>query len=205
MGLAMLAGYVDALGFLQLNGLFVSFMSGNSTRLAVGAALANPAGLLAGALIAAFVVGVIAGSAAGHLARDAREPVVLAATFVLLVISASGHAIGTTYPIPTLFMAAAMGAANNVFQRAGEVSVGVTYMTGTLVKLGQHVAAALFGGPRFGWMPYLLLWLSLVAGAIGGAITFPLLGLTAIWLATAFALMLMVAAIVINRASCARR
>lgn len=34
-GLALLAGYVDAIGFLRLGGLFVSFMSGNSTRLAV--------------------------------------------------------------------------------------------------------------------------------------------------------------------------
>jgi len=164
--------------------------------------MANPAGLLAVALIAAFVLGVITGSVAGHLARDAREPAVLATTFVLLAVSASGHAIGMSSPIPTLFMAAAMGAANNVFQRAGEVSVGVTYMTGTLVKLGQHVAAALFGGPRFGWMPYLLLWLSLVVGEIGGAAIFPLLGLTAIWLATAFAAALMLVAIAINRSGC---
>ena len=34
--LAMLAGYVDAIGFIQIGGFFVSFMSGNSTRLAVG-------------------------------------------------------------------------------------------------------------------------------------------------------------------------
>ena len=44
--LAALAGYVDAIGFLKLGGLFVSFMSGNSTRLAVGLAeLSGIAGL----------------------------------------------------------------------------------------------------------------------------------------------------------------
>ena len=38
LSLAVLAGYVDSLGFLQLGGVFVSFMSGNSTRLAVSLA-----------------------------------------------------------------------------------------------------------------------------------------------------------------------
>jgi len=33
--LAALAGYVDAIGFLGRGSFFVSFMSGNSTRLAV--------------------------------------------------------------------------------------------------------------------------------------------------------------------------
>ncbi|MFJ5369898.1 DUF1275 family protein, partial [Bosea sp. CER48] len=39
MGLAFclsgLAGFVDALGFLSLGGFFVSFMTGNTTRLGI--------------------------------------------------------------------------------------------------------------------------------------------------------------------------
>ena len=34
--LSALAGYVDAIGCIQPRGFFVSFMSGNSTRLSVG-------------------------------------------------------------------------------------------------------------------------------------------------------------------------
>ncbi|HWW25634.1 MAG TPA: DUF1275 family protein, partial [Caulobacter sp.] len=37
-GLSGVAGYIDAIGFLKLGGFFVSFMSGNSTRLGVGIA-----------------------------------------------------------------------------------------------------------------------------------------------------------------------
>ncbi len=39
--LSLLAGYVDGIGFLHLGGLFVSFMSGNSTRLGVSLAEAQ--------------------------------------------------------------------------------------------------------------------------------------------------------------------
>jgi uncharacterized membrane protein YoaK (UPF0700 family) len=93
-----------------------------------------------------------------------------------------------------LLMACAMGSANAVFQRDGEVSVGVTYMTGTLVKFAQHLATSLAGGPRFAWAPYLALWLGLVAGAVAGAATFRILGLGALWIAAAAAALLLAGA-----------
>src|ERR1700740_842479 len=61
--LSALAGYVDAIGFLHLGGLYVSFMSGNSTRMGVSLAEGQWSG--AGewpALIALFVLGAAAGS-----------------------------------------------------------------------------------------------------------------------------------------------
>ena len=69
-----MAGYVDAVGFLLTGGFFVSFMSGNSTRLAVG--LAEGAGYagLAFALIAAFVAGVSTGAFLGRKAGARRWP-----------------------------------------------------------------------------------------------------------------------------------
>lgn len=66
-------------------------------------------------------------------------------------------------------LAVAMGAANATFVRDGEVSVGVTYMTGTIVKFGQRIAAALLGGPPWDWLPYLILWTAFVAGAVAGS------------------------------------
>src|SRR6266851_427956 len=61
--LSALAGYVDGIGFLHLGGLFVSFMSGNSTRM--GVSLAEGQWLSAAeafGLIALFVIGAAAGS-----------------------------------------------------------------------------------------------------------------------------------------------
>ncbi len=198
MGLAALAGFVDALGFLKLNGLFVSFMSGNSTRAAVGAVTGAPLGFLAAALIAAFLVGVVAGAVLGQMADRWRKQAVLAFVIVLLLIGAVSSMMGVEGVPLTLVMAGAMGAANNVFQRDGEVSIGVTYMTGTLVKLGQKLASALTGGAPFAWIPYLMLWIGLVAGGIAGAMVFPLFGLRALWLAAGFASCLFAGALAIG-------
>lgn len=195
IGLAALAGLVDALGFLKLQGMFVSFMSGNSTRMAVGSATPVHGSLFAGALIAAFVAGVMTGTAAGAKAGRWRKQAVLALVVLMLTLaSCAEFALGGSVT-STLLMAHAMGAANATFQRDGEVSVGVTYMTGTLVKFGQHLTFALSGGPRFAWVPYLLLWLGLMAGAIAGAVLFSLFGLNALWVAVAFSALLLIMAI----------
>src|SRR5260370_1327671 len=61
--LSALAGYVDAIGFLHLGGLFVAFMSGNSTRM--GVSLAEGQWLHAAkslGLIALFVTGAAVGT-----------------------------------------------------------------------------------------------------------------------------------------------
>jgi uncharacterized membrane protein YoaK (UPF0700 family) len=78
-----------------------------------------------------------------------------------------------------------MGAENAVFQRNGEVVVGLTYMTGTLVKFGQKLAISAVGGAKLAWVPYLLLWMGLMAGGIAGTLLFYAIGLRAIWFAAA--------------------
>src|SRR6202158_4361363 len=83
--LSALAGYVDAIGFLHLGGLYVSFMSGNSTRM--GVELAQGQWVAAAAslgLIVLFVIGAAAGSliVLGHGVH--RQPWVLLAEAALL-------------------------------------------------------------------------------------------------------------------------
>lgn len=197
-GVAALAGYTDALGFLKLGGLFVSFMSGNSTRMAVGVTGHMPGSALAGMLIVMFVGGVMLGAIVGRLAGPWRKQAVLGLVLLELAIAATMVTLDPGTIFAPLVMACAMGSANGVFQRDGEVSIGVTYMTGTLVKFGQHLAAALAGGPRFAWVPYLLLWFALVAGAIAGAAVFRVLGLEGLWIAVMVAAMLLVGAMILG-------
>jgi uncharacterized membrane protein YoaK (UPF0700 family) len=107
-GLAALAGHVDAVGFIASGGLFISFMSGNSTRLGIGLAEARGLAALAGSLIAAFVAGVALATWAGpHLGKRRRGQLLLVAALL-----AAGCGVGLAGAIwPALLLAAmAMGA-----------------------------------------------------------------------------------------------
>ncbi|HTH99015.1 MAG TPA: DUF1275 family protein [Stellaceae bacterium] len=185
--LSALAGYVDAIGFLRLGGLFVSFMSGNSTQLGVGLAGGGHHDWpLAAGLILGFVLGVILGAVVATRTGRWSQAAVLALESALLLSAAAlamqGH---TTASLVAIVLA--MGVENNVFK------LGVTYMTGTLVRVGQAIAAALGGGRRFAWVADLCLWAGLVVGAIGGAAAYGRLGLLALWLAAGFAAFLTLA------------
>lgn len=181
--LAALAGYVDAVVFSRI-GFFASFMSGNSTRLgvALGTGSATDAAT-AGALLLAFLAGVIAAAVAARAGGARRTAAVLGLATALLALAAglSGVAPDRLDLLPA---AAAMGALNGIFAEDGEVTVGVTYMTGSLVKLGQRLAAALMGERgRWDWVPYLFLWSGFAAGAVLGAEAYGAFGMATLWLA----------------------
>lgn len=182
--LAALAGFVDALAFSSM-GFFASFMSGNSTRLGVAVATHSPLEMrMALALIFAFVAGVIVASVLSRRFPRWRQPIVMAKATGLLAIAALVPDAWRHYTV--LLIAMAMGVENGVFQRDGEVSIGLTYMTGSLVKLGQHLAGALMGdADRWSWVPFLLLWSGFVAGVVLGAQRYVEAGLGALWYAVA--------------------
>ncbi|AEG50135.1 protein of unknown function DUF1275 [Sphingobium chlorophenolicum L-1] len=187
--LAALAGFVDAMGFLTSGGLFVSFMSGNSTRLAIGAAQSATAALAAAALIVLFVTGVILNLlVVDRFAFAHRKVIAMMGVCILLIAAAIFQSLDV--PLLTIgLLCMAMGALNTIFRREGEVSIGLTYMTGTLVKLGYRLAEAVRGGDRTGWQPYLLLWLSLICGGIAGAITYGWSPTACFWTAAGIALL----------------
>lgn len=179
--LSFLAGFIDALGFIHLGGYFVSFMSGNSTRMAVGLASYPSDALVPAMLIILFLAGVVGGTMFRLRASHPCGNRLLIGISALLGVAACLASLGLAR-LSIIAMPIAMGAMNTVFQRDGEVSVGVTYMTGTLVKAGQRIAAALSGGDPWAWIPHLLLWLGLILGAVCGAAIYPYFGLNALWL-----------------------
>lgn len=199
-GLTATAGFVDGLAFIHLGGYFVSFMSGNSTR--AGADLAE--GFVEGwakamGLVAAFVLGVVLSSIVLRRRRqgapeDGPQLSAVVLTLGILVVAALLAVVADVAPQPLAgaadavvppIMAAAMGAVNGTFTRGGEVTVGLTYMTGTLVKTGQHLVTAFAGGSRTLWLQYLALWGAIAVGSILGAVAYLQIGLEALWLAVA--------------------
>jgi uncharacterized membrane protein YoaK (UPF0700 family) len=105
---------------------------------------------------------------------------------------------------PNLAIAAivlAMGLENAVFQTQVGASLGLTYVTGALVKVGQLAAAALKGGPRWSWAPNLPLWAALVTGVVCGALAYHRINLAAIWFAAGVALALSAAVFATRRSA----
>jgi len=108
IGLSALAGYVDAVGFMALGAFFVSFMSGNSTRLSVGLATHPQDATIAGGLIASFVGGVFLGAVAGRSVRRRRTTAILVLVSALLALGSS-LAVAGLKPAALALVAMAMG------------------------------------------------------------------------------------------------
>lgn len=183
---AALAGYVDATGFLAGNSYFVSFMSGNTTRLGVDLATSPATAAIPALLIGGFVVGVFGGALLAAWAGAQRKFAVLALVALLLAGAAGAGLAGQTSALLALLVLA-MGALNNTFQKDGEVSVGLTYMTGALVRFAQGLAARVLGRRETGWQGWLMLWLGLALGAVIGAGTWLNRPDLALWLAALWA------------------
>src|SRR5277367_5823176 len=182
--LALIAGFIDAYGMISY-GVFVSFMSGNTTQTGYQAAEGafGPASLSALAILF-FVVGSFAGTllvqAAGRLARRAVFGVVAAALAEVVGLSYFGSlSVGFGIAI----VSAAMGIMNAALSRVGAQAVSLTFVTGTLSRVGSNLALALRRAPladaQGPWDTHLRramllarIWVGFLAGALlSGAAT----------------------------------
>ena len=104
---------------------------------------------------------------------------------VLLAASAVAPEWGTALTV------LAMGALNASMTQVGQASVSLTYVTGTLVRVGQGIGHAVCGmGQSLSWIFQGAMWLFLLAGAITGAAVLRPLQAFAAWPLAALALLL---------------
>lgn len=158
--LAGVAGFIDAVGFITLRGLFVAHMSGNSVKFGVHAGrgdlyAAAPAGIAVGL----FVVGVALGTVGAELAARRRIRSVAAVVLTLqaaLIASfmlygrtiltgrhVAGHSLDDFYALAALAIVS-MGLQTAGLRRLGGQMVRTTYVTGVLTLLAQEAANYVF-------------------------------------------------------------
>ena len=151
--LAWVAGYVDAVGFLTLAGLFVAHMSGNTVRLGVFVG-GGDWSLAAQRFvpIVVFTLGVIAGIVLCEALSRRSIPVparVLGIEAVLLLVfmlvgravlgSDSAPAGSWDYYLLAIVAVLAMGLQNVALRRVAGLPIHTTFVTGMLTYVGEEV------------------------------------------------------------------
>ena len=181
-GLATIAGYVDAYGYLTFK-TYVSFMSGNTTQ--IGCLTGQ--GQLAAAMpslvaIVSFVTGVFTGAWLTHSGADRSWRLRFGVVAVLLAVSMGLTPLGRSGgPLGIAMLSMATGILNTAPSQVGAQRMSLTFVTGTLTRLGTHLALALARAPvpdaqgpwdTHGRRAFLLIvvWAGFLIGAVlGGA------------------------------------
>jgi len=146
--LAMMAGYLDGYGLLFLK-TYVSFMSGNTTSTGVRSGQGDFHAAIPSAIAIVFFV------AGSFLASSFLQSKLRHAHRVVFALIAIGLAtIGglewinlhnVNFEIALLCLL--MGMTNPALSKIGAQAVSLTFMTGTLSRIGGHLASALGGKP----------------------------------------------------------
>jgi uncharacterized membrane protein YoaK (UPF0700 family) len=141
ISLAMVAGYVDGYA-LRVFGIYVSFMSGNTTLTGVNAGQGNfPAALPPALSIAGFVGGSFAGNWFVHSGIRYSRRLLFAAAAMLIACFVALNLHPFSYANLSLpLLSLAMGMINPAVSRVGREPVSLTFVTGTLNKIGDHLA-----------------------------------------------------------------
>ena len=143
--LALIAGFVDAYGFLAY-GTYLSFMSGNTTQTG---SMTGQGRLLAALPSTVAIVFFVAGSFAGtwltHSSLRHSRQALFGGVAALLAVIIGGRQLGTLglhVEVCIATLSLAMGLMNSTLSRIGAEPLNLTFVTGTLNKIGRHLALA---------------------------------------------------------------
>jgi uncharacterized membrane protein YoaK (UPF0700 family) len=178
VGLAIIAGFVDAYGIITYH-TYLSFMSGNTTHTGYETGQGEYWAAVPSALaIVFFVSGSFAGALLAHSGLRRKWRLVfgaVAATLVLIIgFTQLGFSSGW---VPIAVLSFAMGAMNTAMSRVGAQYVSLTFVTGTLSRIGVQLALAVRHAPlpdsQGSWDTHLyrtLLMAGIWAGFLTGAL-----------------------------------
>jgi uncharacterized membrane protein YoaK (UPF0700 family) len=156
MFLAAVAGFVDAVGFNRLFGVFPANQSGNVAFLGMAIGGNSPTeGWRCAVSITGFAAGTAAAFALGRaLSARRRGPTLLGIEIVLLgavmlIADPVGDGLdgGFTGFVLVVLGAVAMGVQTEAIRRVAGVAIATTYQSGAVARVGE-AAAGLFAGSR---------------------------------------------------------
>ncbi|MBB2163275.1 DUF1275 domain-containing protein [Gluconacetobacter sp. 1b LMG 1731] len=171
--LGLVAGYVDAVGYVELHGIFSAAMTGNSTNFGISLAEQNwPKVAAIGTVLGLFFCGALAASLLRRCLRAYRhEWLWIAALLVLAQCLHWSHAAAMGARTETLLLTVAMAMQGEVLSRFSSVSVQTIVVTNNIVKFADNIVGFLWnaqrGKPAFSLAAALpgLGWAGCVAGA----------------------------------------
>ena len=141
--LATIAGYLDGYGLLFLK-TYVSFMSGNTTSTGLNTGQGHFHTVWPPAIaIAFFVIGSFSGNllSQSRLRHSHRIIFGFIATGLAAVVGLEWAGLQNVY-VEIALLSLAMGMTNPALSKIGGESVSLTFVTGTLSRIGGHLAAA---------------------------------------------------------------
>jgi uncharacterized membrane protein YoaK (UPF0700 family) len=202
--LALIAGYVDAYGIVAL-GVYVSFMSGNTTQTGTLTGQGHFAAALPSALaIMFFIIGNFAGALLTHSGlRSSRRALLGAVVAMLAVIMGVTSSVSLNAKVGIAVIALAMGMMNTTLSQVGGEAVSLTFVTGDLARIARHLAMAIIRAPvqgaRGSWDTHLYrayivtkVWCGFLAGALLSGAATPYFG---VWVLLLPSLILLVLAV----------
>ncbi len=145
---AMVAGIVDAYGIITYH-TYLSFMSGNTTQTGYKIGQGDFASAVPSALaVVFFVAGSFAGSLLVHSGGRRPQRLVFGSVTASLALIIGLTQLGfLSSEVHIAVVSFAMGVMNMALTRVGTQKVSLTFVTGTLHTLGEHLALAVRHAP----------------------------------------------------------
>jgi uncharacterized membrane protein YoaK (UPF0700 family) len=182
--LATIAGFVDAIGFTRLFGVFPANQSGNAVLLGIGVGDFEASEIWRPALaVVAFALGVALGIALRRTvpSRHVITSLLGVEAGLLIVLAAVAGELGdvgvpvggSTEVLMLAIAAGAMGIQTDVVRRAAGVTVSTTYQTGAIDRIAETATDAVLGRrpeTRASRGPLAILVLVLVTYVVGAAL-----------------------------------
>ncbi len=169
---SFVSGYVNGLGLLVLGDVFLSFMSGNSTRLGIQLAKGDMGAMFKyGSVLVAFIAGAFIGDLLVSVIKKERLLVIVGAEIILLCLTLLLLQSRPVSWVTFLPLTVAMGVQNHAQITVKDTVLGKSYVSGQLFALGVALSKACQGKQY--WSQSLICglgWLFFIVGGSAGTL-----------------------------------